>query len=282
MFCSTMKRVPTTVSIFTVLVSLLVCSSLDAQAVDLAGIAHVAFRVTDVPKSREFYKSLGFEQSFEFADAGKTPVSYIKVNDRQFIELYGGASDSQPAGLMHVCYEAADIAALWNEYTKRGLNPPEGKKGRAGNQLFMFRDPEDQLIEYTQYLPGSLHSEDRGKHLGSQRVSRDLLRASVLVKDVTSERAFYTRNLGFAEVSTNGAIRLRLPGDSGEEVELQAIAPSAKPRMVFAVPDLPLAEKDLRSRGLALQTKDGSAALVDPDGVIVEFASPDRKPSSKH
>ena len=146
----------------------------------------------------------------------------------------------------------------------------------------MFSDPEDRLLEYTQYLPGSLHSEDRGKHLGSHPVSRDLLRASIPVKNVTSERIFYTEKLGFAEVSANGAVRLRLPGNSGEEVELQAIAPSAKPRIVFAVADLPSAREDLRSRGLAPWTKDGSAVVVDPDGVIVEFASPDPKSSSRH
>jgi catechol 2,3-dioxygenase-like lactoylglutathione lyase family enzyme len=274
-----MKWAQVTMSIFTMLVSLLVCSSVRAQAVDLAGIAHVAFRVGDLPKSREFYKSLGFEQSFEFEDAGKPPVSYIKVNDRQFIELYGRTSYSQPAELMHVCYEAADLPALWNEYTKRGLNPQERKNGRAGNLLFMFPDPEDLLLEYTQYLPGSLHSEDRGKHLGSHRVSRDLLRASIPVKNVTSECIFYTQKLGFAEVSANGAVRLRLPGNSGEEVELQTIAPSAKPRIVFAVADFPFAEEDLRSRGLAPRTKDGSVVVMDPDGVMVEFASPDHKSS---
>jgi len=36
----------------------------------LAGIAHVAFRVSDIAKSREFYQQLGFEQSFEFNDPG--------------------------------------------------------------------------------------------------------------------------------------------------------------------------------------------------------------------
>src|SRR5690348_13951743 len=82
----------------------------------LAGIAHVAFRVADVQKSRDFYRSLGFEQAFEFTDPGKPPVSYIKINDRQFIELYGRSSESQPTGLLHVCYEAPDIESLWNEY----------------------------------------------------------------------------------------------------------------------------------------------------------------------
>ena len=61
---------------------------LRAQTPPLAGIAHVAFRVADLDKSRAFYHTLGFEQAFEFADDGKTSVVFIKINDDQFIELY--------------------------------------------------------------------------------------------------------------------------------------------------------------------------------------------------
>ncbi|HMH08405.1 MAG TPA: VOC family protein, partial [Terriglobales bacterium] len=52
-----------------------------AQSTDLTGIAHVALRVNDLQKSRVFYNTLGFEQAFEFTDAGKTSVAYIKVNE---------------------------------------------------------------------------------------------------------------------------------------------------------------------------------------------------------
>src|SRR5689334_23932801 len=82
----------------------------------LAGMAHVALRVTDIRKSREFYGRLGFEEAFTFSDPGKPPVSYLKVNDRQFIELYERSDDAQPPGLMHVCYEAGDIDALREYY----------------------------------------------------------------------------------------------------------------------------------------------------------------------
>ena len=94
----------------------------------LAGIAHVAFRVSDVAKSREFYRKLGLEQSFAFNDPGKPPVSYIKVNDRQFIELYQQKDETQPLGLMHVCYEASDIEALQKDYVARDVKAPEPKK----------------------------------------------------------------------------------------------------------------------------------------------------------
>jgi catechol 2,3-dioxygenase-like lactoylglutathione lyase family enzyme len=178
----------------------------------LARIAHVVFRVNDVQKFRDFYAPLGFRQAFEFTDPGKPRVSYIKINDRQFIELYGSTDTSQPTGLLHVCYEATDIEALWNEYRMRGLDPPPARKARAGNVRFLFQDPEGQKVDHTQYLPGSLHSED-GKHLGNGRISQHLVRAVIAVQDARAEHLFYTAKLGFQDGGTSGAIRMRLPGN---------------------------------------------------------------------
>jgi len=244
-------------------------------AQNLAGIAHVAFRVTDVEKSKQFYSSLGFEEAFEFADPGKPRVSYIKINDQQFIELYGRAGDSQPIGLMHVCFEAADIEALRKEYARRGVIAPESKKARAGNLLFSIHDPNGQSVEFTQYLPGSLHSEDRGKHLGERRISEHLVWVIVPVQDLSATRNFYTNKLGFGDASIDTAIRLRLPGRSREALGLDGASAAPKPRIGFAISDLERAKKDLWSRGFEVRSTRVSAAVLDPDGTVVEF-TPDR------
>ncbi|HXA00191.1 MAG TPA: VOC family protein [Candidatus Dormibacteraeota bacterium] len=238
----------------------------------LAGIAHVAFRVTDVAKSRDFYRSLGFEQSFEFADPGKPLVSYIKINDHQFIELYDRADDSQPLGLMHVCYEAADIESLWNEYTKRGLNSPAPRKARAGNLLFLLRDPENQIVEYTQYLPGSLHFEDRGQHLSDRRISQHIKRAVIFARDLSAETTFFAAKLAFEELggSTN-VHRLRLPGTSGDEVELESASPATKPRIVFSVENIAATAAELRKRSLTVIASGNSVSISDPDGTEIVF-----------
>ena len=238
----------------------------------LAGIAHVAFRVTDLQKSRDFYRALGFEQSFEFTDPGKPPVSYIKINDRQFIELYGRGSESQPASLLHLCYEATDIESLWNEYVKYGLNPPHSRKARAGNLLFVLHDPEGQTLEYTQYLPGSLHFEDRGKHLSDRRVSQHLMRAVVPVQDVVAEHVFYTSKLRFQDVAAGETVRMRLPGISRDEIELEAATPATNPFIVFTVADLARSAVDLRSRSLIVKTADDAISVTDPDGVVILFS----------
>lgn len=146
----------TPIRLFTAVLVLATVPRLLPQSADLNGIAHVALRVADLEKSRQFYESLGFEKAFEFSDNGKVTELFVQINDRQFIELYPRAQESQSMGLIHICYEVHDIESLRNAYIKLGLNPPEAKKFRAGNLLFVLRDPEGQIVEFTQYLPGSL------------------------------------------------------------------------------------------------------------------------------
>jgi catechol 2,3-dioxygenase-like lactoylglutathione lyase family enzyme len=238
----------------------------------LAGIAHVAFRVTDVPKSREFYRTLGFEEAFGFADPGKPPVSYVKVNDHQFIELYGRADESQSLGLMHLCYEANDIEAVHAYYVEHGVKAPEPRKARAGNLLFVFRDPENQIIEFTQYMPGSLHYEDRGKHLTNRRIAEHMAGSTISTKDVPTVRSLYASQLGFEEIPGNAA-RLRVPGGSGDEIDIEAAAPDTKPFIRFAASDLARTEKELRSRGLTPEKNGSSVSVTDPDGAVIEFVA---------
>ncbi|MFY9803521.1 MAG: VOC family protein [Candidatus Acidiferrales bacterium] len=245
-----------------------------AQSVDLAGIAHAAFRVQDVARSRAFYEQLGFQQSFDFSQDGRVTVSYVKVNDRQFIELYQRLDDSQPIGFTHICFESNDIASLWKEYVRRGLDAGAPRKAKAGNLLNGIHDPEGRLIEFTQYMPGSLHFEDRGKHLGERRVSRHLWIVAMPAKDPKVERTFYLDKLGFAALASGrDGEKLRLPGESGEEVRFVSSGSVAAPQIIFEVGDLQRAAEELRARGLQVQEGKELISVVDPDGIIIGFAA---------
>jgi len=239
----------------------------EARALD--GIAHVAFRVSDLSRSRGFYENLGFEQAFEFTDAKGATVSYIKVNDRQFIELYRRDEQSQALGLMHICFDAGDLAKVRAAYVEHGLKPVEIVKARAGNLLFNLRDPEGQVLEYTQYMPGSLHSNERGKHLGAKRISGQLRGASSSVRDLGAGRDFYGV-LGF--VKEQSGDRLRVPGDSSEWVQLEALTPEWKPRLEFVVEDMRRAADELKSRGMMVDVTGRAAVVRDPDGVTLSFS----------
>ena len=233
----------------------------------LDGIAHVAFRVADLQVSREFYRKLGFEQAFEFSDAAGTTVSYMKVNERQFLELYRRTDNAQPLGLIHLCFDTRDMDGLHSEYVMRGLKPKDSQKARAGNMLFTMLDPEGQLLEYTQYMPGSLHSNGRGQFLGERRVSIRLVRSATLVNDLAAEQTYFAEKLGFTVLKEG---RLRIPG-SKEEVDLEAASGTARPRIVFAVTDLKRTAADLLSRGIEARVSATAVTASDPDGAILEF-----------
>jgi catechol 2,3-dioxygenase-like lactoylglutathione lyase family enzyme len=247
------------------------CCALRAhpESTDLTGIAHVALRVNNLQKSREFYHTLGFEQAFEFTDAGKTSVAYIKVNDRQFIELIPRTADSDPGGILHTCFEVADIESLHKTYLERGLQPTDVQKGRAGNILFSIHGPDGQVLEYTQYLPDSLHSRDHGKHL-EDRISQHLLGATMTVPDIPEESAFYTGKLAFQMVDSSGT-EMYVAGNSGDKVQLQADTPAAQPRVTFAVSSVRRAEHDLKNRGFKVQKSRHAVSVTDPDGAVIEF-----------
>jgi catechol 2,3-dioxygenase-like lactoylglutathione lyase family enzyme len=255
-----------------ILILCLCCTAASrAQSISLAGIAHAAFRVNDLEKSRAFYQLLGFEQDFEFSQDGKPTVSYIKVNDRQFIELYQRTGDSQAARFMHICFESNDLESLQKEYVQRGLDASSPRKAKAGNLLDGIHDSEGHLIEFTQYMPGSLHFEDQGKHLGARRVSQRLWLVALPAADPAAELAFYTNKLGFESVAPASAARLRLPGPSGEEIELIMATSAATPQIVFGVEDLQRAAADLRARGLSVLVGGQTISVSDPDGIVIGF-----------
>ena len=232
----------------------------------LVGIAHVALRVGDVAKSRAFYGALGWQQAFEISDDKGTTTSYLKVSDRQFIELYRRDNPSDPLGLMHICLETGDISRVIAAYTALGLSPTDSRKARAGNLLFNLRDPEGQLIEYTQYLPGSLHYNDRGKHLNDSRISEHMIEVTLTVKDVGAEEAFFTGKLGFQ----GSGLKLSVPGTPGEAIVLAPQAVDSKPSLKFAA-DPRLAAEKLKMRGLEVKVIGGVPVVLDPNGASISF-----------
>jgi catechol 2,3-dioxygenase-like lactoylglutathione lyase family enzyme len=227
----------------------------------------VALRVSDVARSRTFYKTLGWQPAFEFSDDRGVTTSYVKVSDRQYLELYRRNKPEEPLGFMHICLETSDIDRLSAAYTAEGLTPTQSKKGRSGNVLFNLRDPEGQVIEYTQYLPGSLHSGARGKFVDESRISDHLIGVVLRVKDADAEKAFFTGKLGFA----GSGYKLSAPGNEAETIELKPEAAGAAPELTFAA-DPKRAAAQLRKRGLDVRLAGGAAEVRDPDGAIVRFS----------
>ncbi len=243
------------------------------QSVDLTGIAHAAFRVTDIARTSDFYQRLGFVQAFAFSKDGKTSQAFIKINDRQFIELYSLTPRDSTAGFMHLCFEASDLVSLNAAYRERGLTPIKVQMAHAGNLLFTMVGPEDQNIEYTQYLPGSLHSEDQSKHLGKHRISKRLLAISIAMHDPAAARTFYTEQLSFVPGISGDTNSLLLPGSSGESIEIKSLDNHALPDLLFHVDHVQQTTKELSSRGFDVHINPAGIYIIDPDGTMIEFTS---------
>lgn len=242
-----------------------------AQTQLVKGIAHIALRVSDLDSSRNFFHRLGFEEAFFFTRDGKTTEVFVKVNDRQFIELYPRTEAGQPLGWMHVCYEADSLDALNALYVARGLRPSPVVKGGAGNLIFSLDDPEGRVVEFTQYLPGSMHFADRGKHLGEHRISNLLVGIRIAIPGLVAAEKFYNAGLGFEEQDAKAGVRMRISNESDQWIELGNASDSRGTEFRLLVPNTDRAARQALAQGLAVKRQRRLAYVSDPDGNVFAF-----------
>jgi catechol 2,3-dioxygenase-like lactoylglutathione lyase family enzyme len=256
------------------------------QSPPIHGLAHIAVRVADIATSRAFYERLGYQQAFAFEKNGTATQSFIKVNDRQFIELYPRTETQSTLGFLHLCFDGEDLNALHDFDIAQGLTPITVRKAGAGNLLFTLRGPEDQNIEYTQYMPGSLHYEDRGKHLGpaegsndsSARIADSFFAVGLGMKDPGAASTYYISKLGFSPIGGNANLLL-IPGSKApgatEETQQILIQPLTSPvsRIFFTVKDLGKTAAELKKRGIAFKSAKHELTVTDPDGNLLVFTT---------
>jgi len=242
------------------------------QTPPLAGIAHIAIRVRSLDSAREFYNKLGFEEAFSLKGKdGKVNESFIKINDHQFIELYPGDPENAPIGFLHVCFEGDNLEAIYDDYVAHGLTPTRVRKAGAGNLLFTLAGPADangvaQNIEYTQYQPGSLHSNDQGKHVGEDRVGETITSAAIAMRDPAAARDFYLNELSFKSIA-HDPMFLHMPGNSGQEIEIAAAASlGTKARFTLRTSNLAKAGRILRKQQIKAIKSTDTITVSDPDG----------------
>jgi catechol 2,3-dioxygenase-like lactoylglutathione lyase family enzyme len=236
----------------------------------IIGIAHIAFRVSDIDKELAFLGKLGYEESFALNNGKSIGEVFVKVNDRQFIELYPRTDPSQPLGWMHVCYEVGDVNVLYNFYKSMGLKLEPVQKASAGNLITGVDDPDGRITEFTQYSPDSKHMLDKGQHLGANRISTQLMGFDLPVRDGAVEKEFYT-DLGFEPQDAGNSVRLIAPGAPDMHISLRPAQPGAPPEFLFPVPDARKAADQLKSAGISVTRNDKLVFLHDPDGNMFIF-----------
>jgi hypothetical protein len=138
-----------------------------------------------------------------------------------------------------------------------------------------------QNIEYTQYMPGSKHTLDRGQHLGSDRIAERIAGVGVPMADPTAAGGFYTDKLSFkrgARPLEAGLTALTLPGSPSQEVEILpasvgGVTNTLPFHLIFSVSDLRRTEERLRWLGLTAKKHAKTLVIDDPDGDLIVFAA---------
>jgi lactoylglutathione lyase len=83
----------------------------------ITGIGHIAFRVTDLARSLDFYcDKLGFEEAFRLDAEGqpKPWIVYLRVAPGVFVELFPGAAQVGPQpGADPAITTSACMSMIW-------------------------------------------------------------------------------------------------------------------------------------------------------------------------
>jgi len=300
------RLVPESVNLSHFLVAVLVAALLisvtqaqrSASRPHFLGLAHVAFRVSDLDKTQAFYaRVLGYEQPFSLNDGGgKTTTTFIKVNDSQYVELFQG--DAQSEGqLDHFALYTDDLTAVRAYLQSLGMYiAKDTHRGRIGNPFLTIRDPDGHFIEILQYSPSSLTGQARGKFMPHTRISDHISHVGIVVSSLPVALSFYRDALGLREVSRGGGENAQ-PGwidlrtvDGDDYVEL--ISKKVTPAETGSQNHLGLATADVRTTVAVLQARDAIGAgkssiivltggglpartnILDPDGARLEIMEP--------
>jgi len=139
------------------------------MATMITGIGHVAFRITNLERSLDFYcAKLGLREAFRLDREGAPSpwIVYLQVAPGHFVELFPGANagegDPRPAsdaGYNHFCLLVDDMDATLRQLAERGL-PIEGAAtlGQDNNWQYWIADPDGNRIELMQIMPQSPHA----------------------------------------------------------------------------------------------------------------------------
>jgi lactoylglutathione lyase len=282
------------------------CASLSLLAADgparphIVGVSHIALYVHDLARARAFYKDfLGFDEPYSLTNKdGSLHLTWIKINDRQTIELFPETEASSDR-LYHVALETDDAAGMRDYLAARGVKVPDkAGKGKIGNLNYFIKDADGHIVEMVEYAADGRTMQTQGKFLPDTRISTNMPHLGILVGDLEAAKRFYEDILGFKE-SWRGSknpdqlswVHERLPEGKGFfEFMLYAELPAADKRgkyhhLCLEVPDIAKAKATLEQRvsrvnytkSLDIQTGINRKRLLnvyDPDGTRVELMEP--------
>jgi catechol 2,3-dioxygenase-like lactoylglutathione lyase family enzyme len=270
----------------------------------ILGVAHIGLRTDDLAAARKFYGGvLGYQEPFTYdrpaSEGGGLLLTYFKVNDHQYIEVFPELKDPKQDRLSHVSFETSDAEQLRVYLASQGVKVPEKLDSMGdGNRGFEVPDPDGHTVEFIQYMPGSLHSRNFGKFLPPTRVSDHIIHVGVVVSDRAAADHFYRDILGFKDIWHGGMtddrtdwVDMRVPdGTDWLEYMLNVHNPDPKQlgvmhHFALGVASVKAGDETVLKRGLKAEPpqigRDGKwqLNLYDPNYTRVELMEP--KPVQK-
>jgi catechol 2,3-dioxygenase-like lactoylglutathione lyase family enzyme len=175
--------------------TLAACCALAADRPAITGVAGIAVKVTSLDEARKFYLGVvGLDEAF----TTKGGLACFKVNDHQYVEVSPELKSETEDRLIRIGFETADARKLRDYLASRHVAvPPKIGKDANGNLSFDVTDPDGHSVQFIQYMPGSLHSRNFGKHLSNTRVGDHILHVGIWVTDPVRADSFYKDILGF-------------------------------------------------------------------------------------
>ena len=186
------KRIACMVGIFGV-------AAFGSERPRIVGIANIAVKVDNLDEARKFYSGVvGMDEVFTTKDpAVSGDLACFKVNDRQYVEVSPTLKGDEDR-LIRIGFETSDARKLRDYLNEKGVSvPAKVDKDANGNRSFVVKDPEGHAVQFVQYMPGSAHSRNFGKHLAARRISDHILHVGVRIVDPAKADTFYKDILGF-------------------------------------------------------------------------------------
>ena len=133
---------------------------------NFTGLQHLGLPVTDIERSREFYKQLGFEEimTAELDFGGPIRVAMMKRADA-VMELYQMPEEQlveirtrEDGPLDHIAFSVADVDAAFEELKSAGMEMNEEAPilldtfWAQGCKFFTIRGPDGERLEFNQIL----------------------------------------------------------------------------------------------------------------------------------
>ncbi|TAM84768.1 MAG: VOC family protein [Acidobacteria bacterium] len=274
----------------------------------ILGIAHVAFYVSNLPRTLAYYEDfLGFAEPYELKnDDGRAHVSFIKINDHQYVQLLTG----QPRGdgmLDHIAFYTDNVEQLRHYLISSGVQvSTKVSIGRTGDKIFAVKDPDGHTVKFVEYQPNGWAMKGKGIDMPAARISDHIMHIGFTVGALARSKEFYGDILGFKEFwrgSSDGValswVDLRVPdGKDYVELMLYKELPPQDQRgganhISLMTPNISKAVAMLRSRAAAVKytrnveihvghNRQRQSNFFDPDGTRTELMEPftiDGKPT---